>query len=290
MQRGYRSRCLQPNRASLALVPHGHRFTLHMGYARSEAPGGPGSSGHCSGQGVLTPASPALVLVGAQRHREPRRTSKRSSPGKLVFLFARCADGLTRTLNSFPTWHQRKVSLANEMMNTGSASLPGRLLWREMFLRCPGIGACGEALAKSCNAAWASLADSSFAAIKSRRGQICPTSSSGVPGAEPCWQVRGEGWRRWVETQKLRGGEEGALCCAAAILPEPSAASSQFVAPILSLPFARNSQSNGSRRFSLRCRVSLLDDSLPPPELHLQALIDACHDARLPRARSRSAD
>lgn len=243
------------------------------------------------GRGCSPPPSPALVLMGAQRHKEPRRTSKRSSPGKLVFLFARCADGLTRTLNSFRTWHQRKVSLTNEMMNTDSASLPGRLLWREMFLRCPGIGACGEALAKSCNAAWVSLADSSFAAIKSRRGQICPTSSSGVPGAEPCWQVRGEGWRRWVETQKLRGGgEEGALCCAAAILPVPSAASSQFVAPILSLPFARSSQSNGSRRFSLRCRVSLLDDSLPPPELHLQALIDACHDARLPRARSRSAD
>lgn len=27
-----------------------------------------------------------------------------------------------------------------------------------------------------------------------------------------------------------------------------------------------------------------VDDSLPPPELHLQALIDACHDAQLPRA------
>lgn len=29
-----------------------------------------------------------------------------------------------------------------------------------------------------------------------------------------------------------------------------------FVPPVLSLPSARSSQSNGSRRFSLRCRVS----------------------------------
>lgn len=71
-------------------------------------------------------------------------------------------------------------------------------------------------------------------------------------------------------------------------LPMPSASSAPSVALVLSLPFARSSQSNGSRQFSLRCRVSRLDDSLPPPALHLQALIDACHNARLPQACSQS--
>lgn len=71
-------------------------------------------------------------------------------------------------------------------------------------------------------------------------------------------------------------------------LPMPGTSSAPSVALVLSLPFARSSQSNGSRRFSLRCHVSRLDDSLPPPALHLQALIDACHDARLPQACSRS--
>jgi len=51
-------------------------------------------------------------------------------------------------------------------------------------------------------------------------------------------------------------------------------------------PFAHSSHSNGSRRLSLGCCVSRLDDSLPPPELHLQALIDACQDAALPGAQA----
>lgn len=34
-------------------------------------------------------------LVGAQQHKQPLRTSKRSSPRKLIFSFALCADGMT---------------------------------------------------------------------------------------------------------------------------------------------------------------------------------------------------
>lgn len=86
MQRGYRSRCLQPNRASPALVPHGHRFTLHMGYARSEAPGGPGSSSRCSRQGVLTSPQPSTGSDGGSAAQGASENFKEIKPRKISVL------------------------------------------------------------------------------------------------------------------------------------------------------------------------------------------------------------
>lgn len=91
-------------------------------------------------------------------------------------------------------------------------------------------------------------------------------------------EVREDGWK--AERRRRMG-----LCRAAATLLVPRASPAPFTAPVSSFPFARSSQSNGSRRFPLRCRVSCLDDSSPPPELRLQALTDACHDAQPPAHR-----
>lgn len=79
------------------------------------------------------------------------------------------------------------------------------------------------------------------------------------------------------------GAEEEGGCAEAAVLAVPGASP-----PIC----AARSQPPQRPQFPKQRQQALLppmprlrvDDSLPPPELHLQALIDACHDAQLPRA------
>lgn len=79
------------------------------------------------------------------------------------------------------------------------------------------------------------------------------------------------------------GAEEEGGCAEAAVLAMPGASPPTCAA---------RSQPPQRPQFPKQRQQALLppmprlrvDDSLPPPELHLQALIDACHDAQLPRA------
>lgn len=146
-------------------------------------------------------------------------------------------------------------------MHTGSAcpSGSGRVFWAV-------LGCCG--LARSHSGTLCPMAGE----IK---GQMWGAALGDVrlsPAGGYREEVREDGWK--AERRRRMG-----LCCTAAMLLMPGASPAPFMAPVSSFPFAHSSQSNRSKWFPLRCRVSCLDDSSPPPELHLQGLIDACHDA-----------
>lgn len=101
---GHPLRLQVPPAPRFALVPHGHRFTLDIVYTRSAAPGVPARLAAAQGRGV-----PALCFSGGSVAQGASENLK-EIPRKLVFSLACCADGLTHSLNSFPTWHQGKVS------------------------------------------------------------------------------------------------------------------------------------------------------------------------------------
>lgn len=140
-----------------------------------------------------------------------------------------------------------------------------------------------------------------------RTGSAHPSGSTGMFWAAAGWShsarwleskgtnVGGWLWGVWVGKgrrlekvgSELRGGRGGwGLCrvmpcccraCCARYLPSPDRGAC-FQPPLrLQLP------QQWEQAVLLRCRASRLDDSLPPPELHPQALIDACHDAELPK-------
>lgn len=93
--------------------------------------------------------------------------------------------------------------------------------------------------------------------------------SSGVCGAAPA----GSGyWEKVGGSPELGGGGWG-LCCGAVSSPSP-------VHPLLPQFPKQREQAILPRMLCLP-----LDDSSPPPELHLQALIDACRAAQLPPAQ-----
>lgn len=101
---GHPPRLQVPPAPRFALVPHGHRFTLDILYTRSAAPGVPARPAAAQGRGV-----PALCFSGGSVVQGASENLK-EIPRKLVFSLACCADGLTHSLNSFPTWYQGKVS------------------------------------------------------------------------------------------------------------------------------------------------------------------------------------
>lgn len=66
------------------------------------------------------------------------------------------------------------------MMNTGPTTLPGRLLQREMFLRCH--GASGEALTKSCTLRGCPLLTAALQPLKVGGGKSVPPERVGAAG------------------------------------------------------------------------------------------------------------
>lgn len=127
------------------------------------------------------------------------------------------------------------------------------------------------------------------------RARTCPWLGDSWGGKGEIWGVAWGAWgRAWLagterglETVSGKPGageeEEEEGCAEAAVLAVPGA--SPPVRAARSQPPQRPQFPKQREQALLPPMPCLrLDDSLPPPELHLQALIDACHDAQLPRA------
>lgn len=94
----------------------------------------------------------------------------------------------------------------------------------------------------------------------------------------------GRGEKEMQEARSWEGGGRGG-CATCAVLAMPSAAYPARATrsqPPLCLQFPKQREQVLLPPMPRLCS----DDSLPPPELHCQALIDACHDAQLPQAQS----